>query len=215
MEEFENAYLLYPNDWRLYIPEKKRCFNWFICCSRYLDTGTDLYVAEISTTVRFYDKNTGVTSTANGLSERGEAVAKERTVRPRLLITSDPYNSSRLSQLSNKELVKLVNSLGYDGYVHCGVCTASIRSDNCIVCNQVVFTFRKGILQPIRKIERCPIIIFATTNNSNIREIVPDFPSVEEIEEEVKSFSDDHSKECEYSKRLFEGIEIYLSSKRE
>lgn len=159
--------------------------------------------------VRFYDKDTGVTSTANGLSERGETVAVEKTIQPRLLITSDPYNSSSLNGFSHKEIEELVNRLGYDGYVHCGVCTASIRADNCIVCNQVKFTFRRGILQPIQNIERCPIILFATMNNLAIQEVVSDFPSVNEIEEALKSV------DCKkLSVKLFEGIESYLSSKR-
>jgi hypothetical protein len=201
----ETVKLLYPNEWRKNIPtvpgkknlhSERDYFSWFLCSHRVLDEETDLYYADISPYVQFFDSKTG-----RSLSVR------EKDSRPRLLILSDPHNKKRLCGTygymcgcdSNRDILSRECSLtqdektlqeggrwaiekGYDGVVIRHISSTSNISHP--VCSRATFVFREGILKPIGEDDpqRCQIIKYAKKFNSEIRERNKSFPTCSQID---------------------------------
>lgn len=189
--------------------KKEKCsdsFGWFLCSERVFDDKLNLYYSSISPHVQFYNPLTGKTMTARGLSKKGEGL-KTEIVRARLLILSDPHNKKIMCQkynyecgcnskrdvlstecsLTSKESLKKGGKWavkkGYDGVM---IRHDSHNSKKCkandLICPNVTFVFRKGILTEVDKPSRCSIIKYSKRNNTTIRKIRSDFPTCKEID---------------------------------
>jgi len=201
--EFIKVYLFYPKEWRklIELDRKNTRFNWFLCSQRKLKDG--YFVASVSPFAQFYCPFSGMMYSAKSNSQ--------------LLILSDPHNKKKLISKGLKicdserdvlstecelvrdphEIYELASyaqkELGLDGVVvqhDCLDCEDKLIGSDCFLCNRVSFYFRDGTLQPTDK-EKCGMLCYAKTNNSCIRETLPEFPTTLEIDKLLSQFSDD------------------------
>ncbi len=223
--KFNIVNLYYPNNWRKAVASSTLSsskdinkaihdFSWFLCSYRALDTATGLFYLSISPDVQFFSPKTGESLLARGLSKRGEGIETE-TVRPRLVILSDPHNKevmcrkytcplkcdSKRSTLSpqcelvsdhhhlKKMAAKAVQDLGFDGVAIRHECVnKSLDRFDMPVCQEATFVFREGILEDLGDNwpTRCGIVKYAKKNNTCIRKIIPEFPTVQEIDDTLE-----------------------------
>lgn len=179
MPGFREVRLYYPNNWRKYIgdlaAEEDKHFNWFLCSQRYKDPESGLYLAELSPKSKFYDEDSGDTLT----------IAKDVKV-AKLVIADDSANEKILKH--GERLPNIIKTHGYQGYAYLQKCTAK-KSEEMVVCREAVFGFIDGALEAPRKESGCAIIDYAKQNNKCIKAAIPDFPSVEEIDDSLKKYS--------------------------
>jgi hypothetical protein len=185
-------------------------FNWFLCSKRMFDEKKSLFYISVSPDVQFYNEVTGETLLARGLKnppKDNELVGS--TKRAKLLILSDPHNKKTLCRnygllcgcdsdrdilstecnlVTNKKLLRKCSrkamELGFDGAVVKHDC--SKKCLGCVdnpICENATFLFRKlpKILEPVTEPERCGIIRYSKKNNLCIRKLIPNFPTVEQI----------------------------------
>lgn len=168
-EKFQNVVLYYPNSWRRNIgdlmPAEDKKFNWFICSKRYLDPESNVFVAEVARGTLFYEEDTGKTLVIPLKEGEDEGI--------KLLILSNP---------PKKGDYEVIKRYKYGGYAKMHNCDISDKAqDECIVCKEVSFYFREGILVLSTKEKFCPIINFSKKNNISIRKVYPEFPTAEQI----------------------------------
>ena len=184
--------LYYPNaSWRANIGElassEDKSFNWFLCSKRYRDPLSNLYIAEISKSTKFYDENTGSTLVPSPENESP----------PKLLIEDDPENSAMLN--SSKDVTNAIKKYKYQGSAKIKKCGSSSSTssdpssgsgqcDEDFLCREAVFTFLPGILISSTKEKVCPIIDYAKRNHKTIRRYISDFPSPLDIDQAVEEF---------------------------
>lgn len=171
-------------------------------------------------------------------NDGGDDPTKKETKRARLLILSDPHNKKTMCRDygllcgcdSDRDILStecdLVNNIslmvkgakkaveiGFDGIViryECRNGKCGVDCGESPICQNATFLFYKpyNILEPIKNPDRCWIVKYSRKHNLELRMIIPDFPTIEEINESLKK------KNCkEVSKSLFLMINKYIEKK--
>jgi len=236
--EFIKVYLYYPKRWQKISELKNKTlgFNWFVCSQRRLDK-SGYFVASISPTVQFYCPFSGQMFTASGLKAGEETKQAQLLIlsdprnKKRLLSEGIDIGCDSEKEVLSSTCTAATNphkiheaasyaqkSLGLDGVVirhDCLETSLSKKEDNITIvgpthflCGEATFLFRDGILQPIKK-EECGILCYMKRHNTCIREVLPDFPTSDEIDILLEKFSDDVVRSL-----LYEDLEKYFEMKK-
>lgn len=181
--EFQKVYLYYPNTWKRCVkdiadPEDLK-FNWFLCSKRFYDSTKKSYIIEIASSTKFYEPLSGFT-----------------------LYTDHKYELLDASDLTQKKAELLVKKYNLKGFTFLKPpSTIFSKETECILCDEVIFYFVKGILKKLGS--ECGIIEYAKRNNLCIKKVIPRFPSPQEIDDSLKKYSND-----KISKILFSYMKI-------
>lgn len=145
-------------------PQRRVPFSWFLCGKKYLDRDLQKYVIELPKGVILYSERTG---------ETYEIVVDKALV----VVGTKKVTAAALTDDVRK---------GYHG-------TASVKSgrrckttSNTVVCKEVTIYLSPKALR-VAEVGKCGIVNYAKRYNACIREAIPSFPSVAQIDEALKS----------------------------
>ncbi len=176
---------------KLYYPNTQYSdFNWFLCAKKVYDSDLGLDIIKVSPHVQFFCEKTGKTLKVFQSNPDEE-------IRPKLLVINGSYDdiikadnlATASLAVANLAVENLAVAKGLDGVA---IRTANDNSKNTLpadlICDNVTFVFKSGILKETTIPDRCGIIRYAKRNNSLIRETVKNFPTCEEIDEFLKQY---------------------------
>lgn len=177
--KYDEVKLFDPSEWKTSVgelaSEEDKKWNWFICSKPNYDRKTGYHVIDVSPDVAFYCEKSGRTLRVDsGLKKR-----------PRLLVLDDPRN--KLNFDDTREAVKFAAKIGYDGVTK----ETKSKVKQTPICEGVTFIFRDGILSSVTSSkngdqlfpERCGIVKYVKTHNSQLRSVNSRILTCSEIDE--------------------------------
>ena len=192
-----NVKLYYPNVLHSRLKELgiESKFNWFMCSKYYRDHKSGLYVAEIIRGTKFYESATGHTFAIPLKKERKELGlnTKDKETSIIVLVADAPNNLEIFEKSSGgptsraQFLSSIIKKYDYAGYAFSSTCE-SYNPFLPVVCNEMEFWFLPNILTISKIEEKCAIIEYSKRNWKCISKKIPNFPSPQNIDEDIKKY---------------------------